>query len=60
MKFHIPAKKNDRFAPSKLVTQRFTFCENKNYTTKIGFTVGIVELFTLNLMVYVAFLIKRI
>ena len=44
----------------KLVTQSFTFFENKNYTIKISFTMGIVELFMLNLMVYVAFLIKRI
>ena len=44
----------------KLVTQSFTFFEIKNYTIKISFTMEIVELFTLNLMVYVAFLIKHI
>jgi hypothetical protein len=44
----------------KLVTQSFTFFENKNYTIKISFTMEIVELFTLHLMVYAVFLIKRI
>jgi hypothetical protein len=60
MKFHIRAKKMIVSQLRKLVTQSFTFFENKNYTIKISFTMGIVELFTLNLMVYVAFLIKRI
>ena len=60
MKFHIRTKKMIVSQLQKLVTQSFTFFENKNYTIKISFTMGIVELFTLNLMVYVAFLIKRI
>ncbi len=60
MKFHIRAKKLIVSQLRKLVTQSFTFFENKNYTIKISFTMGIVELFTLNLMAYVASLIKRI
>jgi hypothetical protein len=44
----------------KLATQSFTFFVNKNYTIKISFTMGIVELFTPHLMVYAVFLIKRI
>ena len=60
MKFHIRTKKMIVSQLQKLITQSFTFFENKNYTIKISFTMGIVELFTLNLMVYVAFLIKRI
>jgi len=60
MKCYIRAKKMIVSQLRKLVTQSFTFFENKNYTIKISFTMGIVELFTLNLMVYVAFLIKRI
>ena len=60
MKFHIRAKKMIVSHLRELATQSFTFFENKNYTIKISFTMGIVELFTLNLMVYVAFLIKRV
>jgi len=60
MKCYIRAKKMIVSQLRKLVTQSFTFFENKNYTIKISFTMGIVELFTLNLMVYVAFLIKHI
>ncbi len=44
----------------KLVTQSFAFFENKNYTIKVSFIMGIVERFTLHLMVYAVFLIKRI
>ena len=51
MKFHIRAKKMIVSQLRKLVTQSFTFLENKNYTIKISFTMGIVELFTLNLIV---------
>jgi hypothetical protein len=44
----------------ELVIESFTFFENKNYTIKMSFTMGIVELFTRNRMVYAVFLIKRI
>jgi hypothetical protein len=60
MKFHIRAKKMIVSQLRELVTQSSTVFENKNSTIKISFTMGIVELFTLNVMVYVAFLIKRI
>ena len=46
MKLHIRAKKMVVSHLRKLVTQSFTFFENKNYTIKISFTMGIVELFT--------------
>ena len=60
MKFHRCVKKMIVSQLRKLVMQSFTFFENKNYTIKISFTMEIVELFMLNLMVYVTFLIKRI
>ncbi len=60
MKFHIRVEKMIFSQPRKRVTQSFTFFENKNYTIKISFIMGIVELFTLHLMVYAVFLIKRI
>jgi hypothetical protein len=55
MKFHIRAEKIFVSQLRKLVTQSFNFFKNKNYTIEISFTTRIVELFTLNLMVYVAF-----
>ena len=60
MKFHIRAKKMIVSQLRKLVTQSFTFFENKNYTIKISLTMEIVELFALHLMVYPVFLLKRI
>jgi hypothetical protein len=44
--------------PRKLVTQSFTFFENKNYTIKISLTMEIVELFTLHRFVYFIFFNK--
>jgi hypothetical protein len=55
MKFYIHVEKDNRLQPRKLVTQSFTSFENKHYLIKISFTIGIVELFTLHLMVYAVF-----
>jgi hypothetical protein len=58
MKFHIRAKKMIVSQLRKLVTQSFTFFENENYTIKTSFTMGIVELFMVNLIVYLGFFNK--
>jgi hypothetical protein len=60
MKFYIRVEKIIVSQPRKLVTQSFTFLESINYTVKISLTMEIVKLFTLHLMVYPVFLIKRI
>ncbi len=42
----------------KAVSQNFASFENKKYTTKISFTLWIVEVFALHLLVYYTFLKK--
>jgi hypothetical protein len=58
MKSHIRVEKMIVSQPRKLVTQSFTFFENKNYTIQISFTMEIAEFFTLHLMVYAVFFNK--
>jgi hypothetical protein len=55
MKFRSRVEKMIVSQPRKLVTQSFTFFENKNYIIKISLTMGIVELFALHLMIYPVF-----
>jgi hypothetical protein len=44
MKHHIRVEKKMIVSqPRILVTQSFTFFENKNYTIKMSFTMGIVQ-----------------
>jgi len=51
MKLHIRLEKMIVSQPRILVTQSFTFFDNRNFIIKMSFTMEIVELFALHLMV---------
>ncbi len=57
MEFHIRVGKDDRFITWKTGCPEFYAFENKYYSTKIIFVMGIADLFTVHLMTYAALLV---